>query len=87
MKRILRSLFGAIICITISIIVFTYNVKAGVCGSDDDGFICCNSFHTFGHGNYLSTYDDKKIGPRFISVDTNFAVLSYKILNLHFLII
>ena len=51
MKRILRSLFGIIICITISIIVFTYNVKAGVCGSDDDGFICCNSFHTFGHGN------------------------------------
>ena len=61
--------------------VFTHNVKADVCGSEDDGFICCNLFHTFGHGNYLSTYDGKKIGPRFISVDTNFSAYQKSLVN------
>ena len=33
------------------------------------------------HGNYLSTYDDKKIGPRFISVDTNFSAYQKSLVN------
>ena len=42
------------------------------CGSEYDGYVCCNSYHTFGHGNYLTTINGTAIEPRYVSIGSGF---------------
>ncbi len=38
-----------------------------------DGYICCGTFHTFGHKYYLPTYENKLHGLRLYSIDEGFS--------------
>lgn len=46
--------------------------SADSCGSEYDGYVCCNSYHTFGYGNYLTTINGTVKGSRYINIDSGF---------------
>lgn len=78
MKKQLKCAFKIGICFTICIfhIANPLTAKAYQCGYSDkdmsDGYKCCGQYHTFGHGNILTTLNGGSYGNRFISVDSGF---------------
>lgn len=42
------------------------------CGNEYDGYVCCNSYHAFGHDNYLTTINRTIIGTKYIKIDSGF---------------
>lgn len=46
----------------------TYIHANAKCRDENDGYICCGSYHTYGHYNYLTTLEGNKKGIRFIKV-------------------
>lgn len=51
------------------------------CGDIKDGHICCNSYHTYGHRSYLTTFEGNKIGVRYIKVSGGFSASNKKKIN------
>ena len=58
MRKIFKKLYVSALCATIFMAFYPNKASAHSCGSEYDGYVCCNSYHTFGHGNYLTTIND-----------------------------
>lgn len=48
--------------------VYEYAYAKYPCGHKDDGYVCCRSYHTFGHERFLMTLEGNKSGPKGIKV-------------------
>lgn len=74
MKKIfLKHSFRVISIIMFGLLFIASRSKAYSCGSDEDGYVCCGTYHTYGHSQYLMTLEGNKKGTRFVSIDTGFS--------------
>ena len=72
MRRTVKNLCLSALCMTMFMAIYPDKASAYSCGSEDDGYVCCNSYHTFGHGNYLTTINGTAKGSRYINIDSGF---------------
>ena len=72
MKKTVKNLCLFVSCLTMFMAIHPGKAGADSCGSENDGYVCCNSYHTFGHGNYLTTINGTAKGSRYINIDSGF---------------
>ena len=61
MRRTVKNLCLSALCMTMFMAIYPDKASAYSCGSEDDGYVCCNSYHTFGHGNYLTIHRKQQL--------------------------
>lgn len=72
MKRhILKILCSIEVCALVVGLQMT--ASAYSCGEKLDGYVCCGSYHTFGHGRYLPTLWGTRHGVRFYKIGEGFS--------------
>lgn len=81
MRRTVKNLCLSALCMTMFMAIHPDKASAYSCGSEDDGYVCCNSYHTFGHGNYLTTINGTAKGSRYINIDSGFNNTQETIIN------
>lgn len=72
MIKFVKGLCVSVLCITILIVICPSKESAYSCRSTNNGYVCFNSYHAFGHGNYLTTINVTAKDVRYINVDSGF---------------
>lgn len=71
-KRIVKNSCVFALYLVMFMAIHPDKASAYSCGSEYDGYVCCNSYHAFGHDNYLTTINRTIIGTKYIKIDSGF---------------